>query len=311
MAHAPRNVPDRDGVVELADGRVLGYAEYGPLDGRVVLWFHGTPGACRQVPPDAPDLARERGVRLIGIERPGTGRSTTRRYAHVLDWALDVEQFVDAQGIGRVRGGRAVGRRSVRVGVCRAHARPSRGRRRARRRRTDPGRRVRPGLHPHLASVRADSVAHVRAGRRDLLRWCLRPLAVVAASPAFDIYAHYIAPECDRAVLDRPDMKEAFLYDLTLAARTGVRSARARPGAVRSRLGLPAGRSSKSRSGSGTAMPTRSCRSVMASIRPRSSPTASSRGARWWPLLGLRDRRARSSTRCSALWPEELDQASA
>ena len=100
MSGTPRNVPDRDGVVELADGRVLGYAEYGPIDGRVVLWFHGTPGACRQVPPDAPDLARERGVRLIGIERPGTGRSTTRRYAHVLDWARDVEQFVDAQGIG-------------------------------------------------------------------------------------------------------------------------------------------------------------------------------------------------------------------
>ncbi len=223
MSGTPRNVPDRDGVVELADGRVLGYAEYGPIDGRAVLWFHGTPGACRQVPPDAPDLARERGVRLIGIERPGTGRSTTRRYAQVLDWAFDVEEFVDAQGIGEFAAvGMSGGGPFVlacaaympdRVGACAVlgGVGPTRGDESA------PGyTRVLPPFERLL------SLTSAPAG--EIFSLVLRPLAVVAASPAFDIYAHYIAPECDRAVLDRPDMKEAFLYDLTLAARTGVRS---------------------------------------------------------------------------------------
>jgi pimeloyl-ACP methyl ester carboxylesterase len=224
MAHTPRNVPDRDGIVELADGRVLGYAEYGPIDGRVVLWFHGTPGACRQVPPDAPDIARELGVRLVGVERPGTGLSTTHRYETVLDWAFDVEQFLDRQHVGPFAAAGLSGGGPF-VLACASHmpdrmvaggvlggVGPTRGRESA------PGyTRILPPFERLLA------LASAPAG--EILSLVLRPVASAVGSPAFDIYAHHIAPACDRPVLDRPDMKEAFLYDLTLAARTGVRSA--------------------------------------------------------------------------------------
>ena len=69
-------VPPRwEGTISLADGRRLGVVEFGPVDGKPVFWFHGTPGAKRQVPPAAREAAHELGVRIIGVERPGTGSS--------------------------------------------------------------------------------------------------------------------------------------------------------------------------------------------------------------------------------------------
>ena len=51
--------------MELDDGRRLGYAEYGRARGRPILWFHGTPGASRQIAPEARRAAKDREVRLI------------------------------------------------------------------------------------------------------------------------------------------------------------------------------------------------------------------------------------------------------
>lgn len=219
----PRNVPDRDGVVELGDGRVLGYAEYGPADGRVVLWFHGTPGAARQVPPDAPDLARRHGVRLVGLERPGTGRSSVRRYERVVDWATDVEGALDGLGIDRCAvvglsgGGPFVLacawalRDRVVAGAVLGGVGPTCGDE------ASPGyTRILPPVEPLL------SLGSAPLG--EVFSLVLRPLAGPLGSPAFDVYARFVAPPCDRAVLARPDMKEAFLHDLTEASRRGVRA---------------------------------------------------------------------------------------
>src|SRR5258708_20173196 len=51
---APSPLPRLEGTVPLSDGRRLAYAEFGAPHGPLVLWFHGTPGARRQVPPAAP-----------------------------------------------------------------------------------------------------------------------------------------------------------------------------------------------------------------------------------------------------------------
>lgn len=94
--------PRFEGVLHLERGRELGYAEYGPVTGRPLLWFHGTPGARGQVAPAMRVAASERGVRLIAVERPGIGDSTPHLYAALVDWAADVEALCDALGLGRV-----------------------------------------------------------------------------------------------------------------------------------------------------------------------------------------------------------------
>jgi len=91
--------PRFEGTFRLPDGRKLGYAEYGPANGKPILWFHGTPGARRQIAPQARVLAERRRVRLIAIERPGIGDSTSHSYGSLADWAADIRAFCDAKGI--------------------------------------------------------------------------------------------------------------------------------------------------------------------------------------------------------------------
>jgi len=88
--------PRFEGSIVLEGGRRLGYAEYGPATGHPLFWFHGTPGARRQVPPGAREVAFERGVRIIAVERPGIGDSTPHLYAQIRDWAADIEELCDA-----------------------------------------------------------------------------------------------------------------------------------------------------------------------------------------------------------------------
>ncbi len=93
--------PRFEGTARLTDGRQLGYAEYGPVTGRPLLWFHGSPGARKQIAPEARVAADERDVRIIAIERPGIGDSTSHAYEAIVHWAHDIEEFCDAKGIGK------------------------------------------------------------------------------------------------------------------------------------------------------------------------------------------------------------------
>lgn len=93
-------IPPRfEGTFRLKDGRRLGYAEYGPANGKPLLWFHGTPGGRRQIAPAARQLADLRGVRLIAIERPGVGDSTSHSYGSLAEWAADIQAFCNAKEI--------------------------------------------------------------------------------------------------------------------------------------------------------------------------------------------------------------------
>lgn len=97
----PLEPPRAEGALPLPGGRRLGWAEYGPAAGRPLLWCHGTPGAGRQIPPEARALARERGVRIVSIERPGVGASTPHLYGALVEFADDVEQLCRALGVER------------------------------------------------------------------------------------------------------------------------------------------------------------------------------------------------------------------
>lgn len=93
-------IPPRiEGTMRLKDGRKLGYAEFGTAGGVPLLWFHGTPGARRQVAPESRRLALEKDVRIICVERPGVGDSSPHRYQHIAEYAEDIEQFADALGL--------------------------------------------------------------------------------------------------------------------------------------------------------------------------------------------------------------------
>ncbi|MGH9029592.1 MAG: alpha/beta fold hydrolase [Acidimicrobiales bacterium] len=90
--------PRIEGTITLGDGRRLGYAEFGDPKGSLVLWFHGSPGARRQVPPSAREAAGELGLRIVCVERPGVGYSTDHRYARFIEWAADVAEVADNLG---------------------------------------------------------------------------------------------------------------------------------------------------------------------------------------------------------------------
>jgi pimeloyl-ACP methyl ester carboxylesterase len=98
ITHALRSphVPLRERRVSLGGQRWLGCGEFGAADGEPVFWLHGTPGGRLQLPPTAPREAAERRLRIIVVERPGTGWSSAHRYARVRDFAADLAALADA-----------------------------------------------------------------------------------------------------------------------------------------------------------------------------------------------------------------------
>jgi pimeloyl-ACP methyl ester carboxylesterase len=81
-------------------GRALRVLEDGDPGGVPVVTHHGTPGA-RLLPRRWIDDARERGIRLIGYDRPGYGGSDRHPGRAVADAAEDVRAIADALGLDR------------------------------------------------------------------------------------------------------------------------------------------------------------------------------------------------------------------
>lgn len=213
----------RTSVVELTDGRVLGIAEFGPRDGFPILWFHGTPGARSQVPPAAIEFAYARGVRIVGVERPGVGRSTPHHYDRIIDFAADVAEVLTALDLDRVgliglSGGgpyvlavaAAMPDRVVAAAVLGGVA-PSAG----------PEKVVGGGIIPVLRRV---SPVLVRI--REPVAWLMSAglkMAAPFADRAFDVYMA-IGPRSDREFLARPEMRAMFVEDLVSAGRLSFRA---------------------------------------------------------------------------------------
>ncbi len=93
--------PHAVGSTRLGDGRDIGWATFGDPSGDAVLWFHGSPGARCQVPHDLDAEARARRLRIISIERPGTGDSTKHFYDKVVDVVPDLIAVADDLGVGQ------------------------------------------------------------------------------------------------------------------------------------------------------------------------------------------------------------------
>lgn len=90
----------RDGLLQLPDGRRLGYREYGDPAGRPVVYCHGFP-ASRHEARLAQGEARRAGLRLIAPDRPGYGLSDPVAPRPVAAWWSDLERLVDALTMDR------------------------------------------------------------------------------------------------------------------------------------------------------------------------------------------------------------------
>jgi len=87
--------------VQTRDGRVLAVEDAGDSAGRPVLVHSGTPGCRLLYARDVRDAA-DRGLRLIGYDRPGYGGSSPQPGRTVADCADDVRAICAALGIDRL-----------------------------------------------------------------------------------------------------------------------------------------------------------------------------------------------------------------
>ncbi len=85
--------------VQLSDGRKIAYQEYGDQKGHPVFFFHGWIGSRLDFGPND-DIARELGLRVIAVDRPGCGSSDFQPDRRLLDWPADVSEMADALGFG-------------------------------------------------------------------------------------------------------------------------------------------------------------------------------------------------------------------
>jgi len=209
--------PRLEGSVSLADGRRVGFAEFGTARGRAVIWLHGTPGARRQIPHEARAFAMEHDVRLVGIDRPGIGSSSPHVYPQIRSFAGDLDSVAVALGIEdmAIVGLSGGGPYALAAGA-------------------ELGDRVRAvGILGGVAPTRGPDAVDgglVALGVR--LSWALRlgrvPLALTLGtliravrpfgSRALDLYAR-VSPEADRRLLGRPELKAMFLDDLFNGSR--------------------------------------------------------------------------------------------
>jgi pimeloyl-ACP methyl ester carboxylesterase len=91
---------DSDQTIRLASGRTVGFADLGRADGTAVIWCHGGPGS-RLEPAYLAPSAREAGLRIVGIDRPGYGLSSAEPGRSIGGWVPEALAVADHLGIDR------------------------------------------------------------------------------------------------------------------------------------------------------------------------------------------------------------------
>lgn len=87
-------------ILELKDGRKLGFAEYGDPHGIPVFHFNGSGGSRLERPADL-SILTDLGIRYISTDRPGHGISSPKQDRELLDWPGDVASIADHLGIDK------------------------------------------------------------------------------------------------------------------------------------------------------------------------------------------------------------------
>ena len=223
VANEPRGAPERSSqVLRLADGRRIGFAEYGDPEGLPVLAIHGTPGS-RFMFALTDRAARERRLRIVAPERSGYGLSDFRRQASLEEAASDLEHCANALGLRRfaligVSGGGP-------YAVAAAAAMP---RRIALLALINPVGPIAEGDR-RIRLSRAHRLIFTRLGRSDAacaaFFWSLRQLVHFAPGVAYRALRQRVPPP-DRAVLARDEVRANLRAALREGLRPGIDGAR-------------------------------------------------------------------------------------
>src|SRR5438477_3911744 len=93
---------NREKAVQLEDGAVIAFEEYGDANGMPVIFCHGWPSS-RTMARLTDEPARDLGVRIISPDRPGISGSSLQPNRKLTDWPRVIERIVDHVDIGEFR----------------------------------------------------------------------------------------------------------------------------------------------------------------------------------------------------------------
>jgi pimeloyl-ACP methyl ester carboxylesterase len=85
-------------LIELEDGAIIAFEEYGDRDGVPVMFCHGWPSS-RTMAQLTDEPARDLGIRILSADRPGISGSSLQPNRKLTDWPRLVEQIADHLGI--------------------------------------------------------------------------------------------------------------------------------------------------------------------------------------------------------------------
>src|SRR5215475_8973014 len=93
---------NRQDMVQLQDGVIVAFEEYGDSTGAPVIFCHGWPSS-RTMAQLTDEPARALGIRIVSPDRPGISGSSMQLDRKLSDWPRVVEQLVDDLKISEFR----------------------------------------------------------------------------------------------------------------------------------------------------------------------------------------------------------------
>ncbi len=209
--------------IALPDGRKLGFNIYGPVEGKPLFYFHGTPSAGVEFNVFGNKAILDAlNVRIIAPDRPGNGFSDFQPNRRFTDWHKDVLALANHLNLERFAilgysgGGPyaaacalAIPGRITRVGIVSGMA-PF----------TEPG--LADGVHNNSrnfmdASHQKPWLSRMILRSMGLLTYLAPDTVIANASTAL--------PEIDRAIISLPEAQQGFLTMIRESLRKGPRGA--------------------------------------------------------------------------------------